>query len=249
MPFNLKRMVEENDTRAGRAFDLTIQVLIVLSLIAFSIGTLPNLSSTTERWLFRFEFVCVLIFTAEYLLRLWVAESRSAFVFSFFGIIDLLAILPFYIALGVDLRSIRIFRFLRLFRAFKLVRYSKAISRFHRAFSIAREELILFLIVTLMLLYFAAVGIYFFENEAQPDKFASVFDCLWWSVATLTTVGYGDVYPITVGGKIFTFVVLLLGLGFVSVPAGLVASALSKARAMEDSVDESKQQSAVGRAK
>jgi len=85
-----------------------------------------------------------------------------------------------------------------------------------------------------MLLYFSAVGIYYFENEAQPDKFASVFHSLWWSVATLTTVGYGDVYPVTVGGKVFTFLVLLIGLGIVSVPAGLVASALSKARAMED---------------
>jgi voltage-gated potassium channel len=79
-----------------------------------------------------------------------------------------------------------------------------------------------------------AVGIYYFENGEQPDKYASVFHSLWWSVATLTTVGYGDIYPVTIGGKVFTFAVLLLGLGVVSVPAGLVASALSKARAMED---------------
>ncbi len=150
----------------------------------------------------------------------------------------MLAILPFYVASGIDLRSIRAFRFLRLFRAFKIVRYSKAIQRFHRAFIIAREELVLFIIVTLMLLYFAAVGIYYFENEAQPDKFASVFHSLWWSVATLTTVGYGDIYPVTVGGKIFTFVVLLIGLGIVSISAGLVASALSKARAMEEASDD-----------
>jgi len=132
------------------------------------------------------------------------------------------------------LRSVRAFRFLRLFRAFKIVRYSKAIRRFHRAFVIAKEELVLFVIVTLMLMYFSAVGIYYFENETQPEKFASVFHSLWWSVATLTTVGYGDIYPVTVGGRIFTFCVLLIGLGIVSVPAGLVASALSKARAMED---------------
>ena len=89
-----------------------------------------------------------------------------------------------------------------------------------------------------MLLYFSAVGIYYFEHEAQPKQFASVFHSLWWSVATLTTVGYGDIYPVTVGGKIFTFAVLLVGLGIVSVPAGLVASALSKARAMEDAGEE-----------
>jgi voltage-gated potassium channel len=87
--------------------------------------------------------------------------------------------------------------------------------------------------VTLLLLYLSAVGIYYFEHDAQPDLYSSVFHSLWWAVATLTTVGYGDVYPITVGGRIFTFLVLLVGLGVVSVPAGLVASALSKAREMD----------------
>ncbi len=234
----LRRVVEHNDTKAGRAFDLVVQALILLSLVTFSIETLPNLSSAIQRWLYRVEIVTVLIFTGEYLLRLAFADQKLRFAFSFFGIIDLLAILPFYVASGIDLRSIRAFRFLRLFRAFKIVRYSKAIQRFHRAFIIAREELVLFIIVTLMLLYFAAVGIYYFENEAQPDKFASVFHSLWWSVATLTTVGYGDIYPVTVGGKIFTFVVLLIGLGIVSISAGLVASALSKARAMEEASDD-----------
>ena len=182
----LKQVVEHNDTRAGRAFDLAIQALIVISLVTFSIETLPNLSTRTERWLYAIEVITVLIFTAEYLLRFLLADRKLKFVFSFFGMVDLLAIMPFYVATGVDLRSIRAFRFLRLFRAFKIVRYSKAIRRFHRAFIIAREELVLFVIITLMLLYFSAVGIYYFENEAQPDKFASVFHSLWWSVATLT---------------------------------------------------------------
>lgn len=234
MPGRLKSIVEDNDTPAGRAFDLSIQALIVLSLVTFSIETLPGLSSSTRWWLYRIELATVLVFTVEYILRLFLADRKLKFAFSFFGLIDLLAIAPFYLAMGVDFRSVRIFRFLRLFRAFKMVRYSKAIRRFHRAFIIAREELILFVVVTLMLLYFSAVGIYYFESRAQPDKFASVFHSLWWSVATLTTVGYGDIYPVTVGGKVFTFYVLLIGLGIVSVPAGLVASALSKARAMED---------------
>jgi len=167
-------------------------------------------------------------------LRVTVADRKLKFIFSFYGLVDLLSILPFYISSGIDLRSIRAFRLLRLFRAFKIVRYNKAIRRFHRALLIAREELTLYLLVTLMLLYFAAVGIYYCEHEAQPKEFASVFHSLWWAVATLTTVGYGDVYPITTGGRIFTFVVLLIGLGVVSVPAGLVASALSKAREMDD---------------
>ena len=123
---------------------------------------------------------------------------------------------------------------LRLFRAFKLIRYSKAIQRFRRAFTIAKEEMVLFLFIACLLLFFTSVGIYYFENAAQPEKFKSIFHSLWWAVATLTTVGYGDVYPITTGGKIFTFFVLMIGLGIVAVPAGLIASALSKARMEEN---------------
>ncbi|MEZ6123571.1 MAG: ion transporter [Planctomycetaceae bacterium] len=230
----LKRIIEDNDTRHERIFDFAIQSLIVLSLVTFSIETLPDLSEPVQRWLHYVEIATVVVFTIEYLLRIAVADQKFEFIFSFFGLVDLLSILPFYIASGIDLRSVRAFRLLRLFRAFKLIRYNKAIRRFHRALLIAREELILYLLVTLLLLYFAAVGIYFCENEAQPNEFASVFHSLWWAVATLTTVGYGDVYPVTTGGRIFTFVVLLIGLGVVSVPAGLVASALSKAREMDE---------------
>ncbi len=230
----LKRIIENSDTKQGRLFDFAIQALIVLSLVTFSLETLPNLSDTLRRWLRLIEIATVSIFTIEYILRVVVADRKTGFVFSFFGVVDLLAILPFYIASGVDLRSLRAFRMLRLFRVLKLVRYSKAIQRFHRAFIIAREELVLYFFVTLLLLFLAAVGIYYFEHDVQPDTFASVFHSLWWAIVTLTTVGYGDVYPVTVGGKVFTFIVLLIGLGVVSVPAGLVASALSKAREMDD---------------
>ena len=102
------------------------------------------------------------------------------------------------------------------------------------AAKIVKEELVLFLMVAAIFVFVAASGIYFFENEAQPEKFSSVFHSLWWAIVTLTTVGYGDVYPITIGGRIFTFFVLLIGVGIVAVPAGLIASALSKAREIEE---------------
>ena len=105
--------------------------------------------------------------------------------------------------------------------------------RFSRAFVIAKEEIVLFGVVTVMLMYLSAVGIYYFEHQAQPEAFKSVIHILWWSVTTLTTVGYGDVYPITAGGKIFTFIMLMIGLGIVAIPVGLLASALSKARMEE----------------
>ena len=229
----IRQIVEESDTWAGRAFDLTIQGLIVFSLITFSLETLPGLTEQQRQWLHWAEVATVAVFSAEYLLRAWVARPTRAYVLSFWGLVDLLAILPFYLSLGIDLRSLRTLRLLRLFRILKLARYNAALRRFHRALVIAREELVLFLGASSVLLYLAAVGIYYFEHEAQPEAFASVFHALWWAVATLTTVGYGDVYPVTAGGKVFTSVILFIGLGIVAVPAGIVASALSKAREEE----------------
>lgn len=234
---DIKSIVERNDTAPGRTFDLIMQALILFSIVSFSIETLPNLETSTRRFLYVTEVVIVIIFTIEYLLRFYVADKKLGYVLSFYGIIDLIAILPFYLSLlllfSIDLRSIRIFRFLRLLRLIKLFRSGGAMRRFSRAFVIVKEEVILFSVITMMLLYLSAVGIYYFENEAQPESFKSIFHSLWWSVATLTTVGYGDVYPITAGGKLFTFMMLILGLGIVAVPAGLLASALSKVR-MED---------------
>ena len=239
---NLKQLIDNDNTSAGRAFSLTIQTLIILSLISFSISTIPDLSSSALKILFYFEAVTVFIFTIEYVLRIAAADRKLGYIFSFYGIIDLLAILPFYITTAIDLRSIRVLRLFKLFRVFKIVRYNNAIKRFRVAFTEIREELTIFLMATLFIIYVAAVGIYYFESSAQPEEFKSVFHSLWWAVATLTTVGYGDVYPITVGGRVFTFVILMVGLSIVSIPAGLLASSLqetaSKSRAEKKVLDE-----------
>jgi len=227
---SFRKIVEQSDTRQGRAFDVAIQILIVVSVATFAIETLPGLSEDTLRLLQFSEAVIVILFTAEYLLRLYASSRRLAFVFSFYGIIDLLAILPFYLALGFDLRSLRIFRLARLAVMLKLVRYSQAARRYQMAFKLVREEVVIFGLFSLALIYLSAVGIYFCEHKAQPEVFASVFDGLWWAIVTLTTVGYGDVVPITPGGKVFTFFVLIIGLGMIAIPSGLVASALSKVR-------------------
>jgi voltage-gated potassium channel len=213
---------------------MAIQILIVVSVATFAIETLPGLSEDTLRLLQFSEAVIVVVFTAEYLLRLYSSSRRLAFVFSFYGIIDLLAILPFYLALGFDLRSLRIFRLARLAVILKLVRYSQAARRYQMAFKLVREEVVIFGLFSLALIYLSAVGIYFCEHTAQPEVFASVFDGLWWAIVTLTTLGYGDVVPITPGGKVFTFFVLIIGLAMIAIPSGLVASALSKVRNTEE---------------
>jgi voltage-gated potassium channel len=227
---SIKKIIEESDSLAGKTFDLFIQSLIILSLISFSIETLPDLSENSRSLLRGIEISCVALFTVEYIARIIVASRKLKFVFSFFGLIDLFAILPFYLSTGLDLRTLRSFRLLRLMRILKLTRYSRAANRIKKAFKIAKDELVISLFAALILLYLASVGIYYFEYTAQPDKFSSIFHSLWWAVSTLTTVGYGDVYPITVGGKVFTVFILIIGLGMVSVPAGLIASALVKVR-------------------
>ncbi|TGV02024.1 ion transporter [Flavivirga rizhaonensis] len=224
----IKSIVEINDNKKSRYFALFIQGLILLSVVTFSIETIPNLKPQTKVILQSIEWFSVIVFSLEYFLRIYVADSRPKFIFSFFGIIDLLAILPFYLSFGVDLRSLRALRFLRLFRILKLVRYNKAMNHFTSAIKSAKEEIFLFILITLILIYFSAVGIYYFENEAQPEHFSSIFDSLWWAIITLTTVGYGDVYPITVGGKVFTFFILMIGLGIVAIPTGIISSALTK---------------------
>ncbi len=230
----LKKVINDTDNSYGKVFAFTIQLLIITSLITFTIDTLPDLSGSTKELLGYIEVFTVIIFTIEYLLRILIAEKKLSFLLSFYGLIDLAAILPFYISSGLDLRAVRIFRLLRLVRILKLFRYNQAIKRFHRALIIAKEELILFGFVAMIMLYLSAVGIYYFENSAQPDQFKSVFHSLWWAVTTLTTVGYGDMFPVTAGGKFFTFLVLMVGLGIVAVPTGLIASALSQAREEEN---------------
>ena len=231
---SLWTIVEDNTTKKGKLFDYFIQILIVLSLVSLSIESLPNLSDKTLNILQKFEILSITIFSTEYILRIFVSKRPIKYIFSFYGIIDILAILPFYVTGLMDLRFLRMFRIFRVFRAFKLIRYNKALSRFHNAYKIVKEELVLFFMVTLMLLFLVSAGIYAFENEAQPEVFKSVFHSAWWAVVTLTTVGYGDVYPITIGGRIFTFFVLMIGIGIIAVPAGLIGTALSKAREIED---------------
>lgn len=214
-------------------WELPIELLVVANLSALAFETLPDLSPFWRQALWSFEVLCAVIYTVEYTIRVYLARPRLSYVTSFYGIIDLLAILPFYLMVALNMQAVRAFRLLRLLRLFKLIRYTNAVHRFRRAFVIARDDLALFGVTALIVLYLSAIGIYHFEHEAQPDRYASVFDSLWWAVATLTTVGYGDIYPVTAGGRLFTFVVLVLGLGFVAVPSGLIASALSRVRAEE----------------
>jgi voltage-gated potassium channel len=222
----IAQSLTDPQTRAGRRFDQIIHTLIVFSLIEVAVETVPE-AQAYGAWLTWSEYTVVAVFTIEYALRFTYGGLKYAI--SFFGVIDLLAILPSYLSFGtVDLRAVRIFRLLRLLRLAKLHRYGSAWDRLRTAFLSIREELIVYCALTITLLYLSAVGIYYCEHDAQPDAFRSIPHAMWWAVATLTTVGYGDVYPVTIAGKLFTFIILLLGLSIVAIPSGLFASALVK---------------------
>ena len=222
----IKNLINIEST-IGKYFSYFIISLIIVSLVTFSIETIKGLDEKYYLYLKYIEIGTIIIFTFEYFLRVSLERNKLQFIFSFYGLIDIIAILPFYLSIGLDLRSLRIFRLFRLFRIFKLFKYTKAIDKIKKAISAIKEELIIFIVASLFVLYIAAVGIYFFENKAQPDVFSSVFDCLWWAVATLTTVGYGDMFPVTMGGRFFTTIIVFIGLGIIAVPTGLFASSLT----------------------
>lgn len=239
----VEEIVNGQESLASHVFDWLILGLILCSIILLTVDTFPDLTAEQHRWLYIGEIVLTVLFTLEYLLRCWVSSPLHSYVFSWFGLVDLVAILPFYLMLGfgsagLGFQAARSFRLLTALRLLKIGRYSRTMVRFHRAFQIAREELLIYLIFTGILLYLSATGIYFFEHLQQPDKFGSIFQSFWWAIVTLTTVGYGDAVPVTIGGQIFTFFILIIGLSVVAVPSGLVAAALTQARREQEAEHE-----------
>lgn len=225
---------------SSRAFDIAILSLIFLNVIAVIIG---SLQSVQERWgvfLNLFETVSVIIFTVEYVARLWSCTVAPRFIGGFRGrircafqvmsIIDLLAILPVYFPfLGFDLRSLRILRLLRILRVAKLGRYYSSLNLIKDVLREKKEELVLTSALMGLLLVVSSSVLYYCENAAQPDAFSSIPATMWWAVATLTTVGYGDMYPVTVMGKLCASVIAVLGIGMFALPTGILGAGFVEA--------------------
>ncbi|MCT3744686.1 ion transporter [Elizabethkingia anophelis] len=223
----------------GKLADGFIICLILLNVVAVILETVDSLYLTYSSFFRAFEIFSVCIFTLEYVLRLWTCtcndkfrhpvSGRFRYIFSFGSLIDLLAIVPFYLPISTvyDFRFVRIFRIIRFLRVFKLGRYLNATRIMSNVFKSKKEELILCLWITLALIVSASSCMYFVEHDAQPDKFSSIPETMWWCVTTLTTVGYGDVYPITRLGKLLTAFISILGVGMFALPAGILASGFS----------------------
>ncbi len=215
--------------RLGRTVALTMNGLILLSAVTIALETEPSLPDWLHHGLFLFEVVLLAIFTVEYILRLTCSPRPLSYAFSFWGFVDFMTIVPAIAMLTPQWQVVRAFRLLRLVRLLKLFRTSRALNRLVRAMHEVRDELMIFAVVSGLMLYVASVGIYIFEHEAQPEVFSSIPVSLWWAIASFTTVGYGDMVPITLGGRIFTAFVLFTGLGIIAVPSAIVTTALLEA--------------------
>jgi voltage-gated potassium channel len=220
-------------------FDLFLISLISLNVVAIVLESVASIREEYGHLFASFEILSVIFFTIEYLLRVWTANvnpkyktpviGNLRYVFTPMALVDFLAILPFYLPFfGFDLRTLRILRLFRLLRLFKLARYAKALSLMSNVFRDKREELTIALMFTLFMLLITSSVMYFVENEAQPDNFSSIPQTMWWSIATLTTVGYGDVYPVTPLGKFLGGLIAVLGIGLFALPTGILASGFSE---------------------
>lgn len=224
----------KKDDAPSKIFDIAIIGLIVLNVVAVIINSFTELSLVLINTLKYFEIISVIIFTIEYVLRLWTADLRLTttklprlkHIISFMAMIDLLAILPFYLPFIIpfDLRFLRMLRLLRLLRIFKLNRYNDAMDIITKVLKNEKEKLVTTIFVTSILLIFASSIMYYVENEAQPEQFQNIIASIWWAVATLTTVGYGDVYPVTTIGKLLSGIIAVLGIGLVALPTGIISS-------------------------
>ena len=179
-----------------------------------------------------FELLSILIFSFEYIYRISYSFIKKGmkgsvnYIFSFFGLIDLISILPFYLNqfINLDGRFLRILRLFRLTRIFKFGRDSNSLKLFTKSLISVKEQLLFTLFLSALTILFSSSAIYYLENEAQPEKFSSITESVWWATISLATVGYGDVYPITVGGKIFATIISLVGIGVVAIPTGVISA-------------------------
>ena len=243
--FEIISRAEDGD-RASRVFDISIMVLIALSVIAIVLQSYQTLAVRYASVFSTFETVTVAVFTLEYLLRIWTADllypearrPRLKYALSFMAIIDLLAILPFYLPFfAADLRFLRMVRLLRLFRllrVFKLGRYFDALQVIVDVLRKSAAQLIISVALCLFVMLFSAIIMYTVENPVQPEQFPNVISSLWWAICTLTTVGYGDVYPVTTVGRFFAAVISLVGIGIIAIPTGIIAGGFSSAISSRD---------------
>ncbi|MDG1899228.1 MAG: ion transporter [Phycisphaerales bacterium] len=235
MPLNrsrLNQIIFGSDTPAGRTFDLILLVVILLSVLVVILESVPSIQAEYATTIDVLEWIFTVIFTIEYVARIWCTTSAIRYMGSFFGIVDFLSIIPTYISLffpaSHTLLIVRALRLLRVFRILKLGRYMKEASILRTAILASREKIIVFLLSVAIILIIAAAAMYLIEGRIN-ENFDSIPKTLYWSIVTLTTVGYGDATPITVLGKCLASVMMLIGYSMIIIPTGILTVEMSHA--------------------
>lgn len=226
------------DKRWDKIINIFIVALIILNVVAVMLETMPSIEKNPGAMLFFFYFdrVSVIIFTIEYVLRVWSSNHEEKYKHSIWGrfkymlspaaLIDLIAILPSYLHafIGLDLRVLRMLRLLRFFRLFRLTAYTKPAHMISNVFKKRKNELVLSFILAIFLIIIASCIMYFAEHQVQGTSFTSIPRTIWWAVVSLTTTGYGDMIPLTNLGKALASVIMLTGVAFFALPAGIITA-------------------------
>lgn len=229
---------DEKENLKGNVFvEYFISGLIIVNMIAIILESYHEVYAAYSNYFSLLEWFSIIVFTIEYIIRIWIADStyshlspiraRLKYMTSFMGVIDLIAILPFFLPylIKLDLRILRTLRLFRLLRLLKLKRYFKSLDVIKSVVVKTKGEIIVTIFLVFILLVLASTLMYNIEKSAQPEAFKNIGQAMWWAVATLTTVGYGDIYPVTGIGKILSAFIALLGIGIVALPTGIISSA------------------------
>ena len=224
---------EDSASQSKRLFDILCISVIIFDLTLFPLETVSSFS-THFKQILNLQYAIIFIFTMEYFIRIIGAKNKWQFITSFYGVIDFLAIVPFVLTYGfVNTSYFRIVRLIRLFRILKLTRYSKSVKKLMTAIAEIKVELLTILTIAFFVVYIFSALIYVLEHSAQPDKVANMFDAFWLTFVTVTTLGYGDITPITAGGRILTIVFVIFSIGIVIMPSSVLTAHLMEKRKQE----------------
>ncbi len=245
LPYARRTLYRIMETSAGQrrgislVFNIVLITIITLNAIAIVLHTVPAYNQKYARLFYDFELFSVMFFTVEYVLRVWICVENDRYAHWFWGrirymlstqaIIDLLAIVPFYVTLfATDLAIVRILRIFRIFRLFRISKYSHAYRMILQIVRDKKEELVLSLVMVIFMLIIISSVMYYVEHNAQPHVFSSIPATMWWGINAMATVGYGDIHPITLLGKILAGVSAMLGIGLFALPTGILVSGFSE---------------------
>jgi len=231
----LHDIIFNTHTKSGKFFDIALMITIILSIIVVMLDSISKVHNDYGNLLFIAEWVFTILFTIEYVLRIFTTNHKIKYIFSFYGIIDLLAILPTYISLFLAgyqyLIIIRVLRLLRIFRILKLYRFIGASSHLVASLKSSRHKIAVFLSAVMAIVVVMGAAMYLIEGPEHG--FRSIPESIYWAIITLTTVGYGDITPITPLGKTLAAMVMILGYSIIAVPTGIITSELSRKKKAE----------------